>query len=315
MRPERAAAADVAGERSAGPGADGRVVPGRAVPEHDDADGVEGDFDEGVLIGYRYYDANGQAPLFPFGYGLSYTTLRATDRCDRRARRRTFTASVRVTNTGSKAGAEVPQLYLKYPGAAGEAPWSLKGFDKVILSPGESQIVTFPLNATTSAATATARTHGSACRAGSSSPSAARRATCAISSPSTRHSLATARPSHRDGRRHRARDALADARRGRQFGAFTPGVAKDYTASTTANVISTAGDAALTVSDPGHLMNGTFALPSPLRGVAVARRRGAAPVSNDPVTITFKQHIGATDALRTGTYSKTLTFTLSTTTP
>ena len=50
------------------------------------------------------------------------------------------------------------------------------------------------------------------------------------------------------------------------FGAFTPGIAKDYTASTTANVISTAGDAALTVSDPGHLMNGTFSLPSPLRG-------------------------------------------------
>ena len=48
------------------------------------------------------------------------------------------------------------------------------------------------------------------------------------------------------------------------FGAFTPGVAKDYTASTTANVLSTAGDAALTVSDPGHLMNGTFALPAPL---------------------------------------------------
>ena len=49
------------------------------------------------------------------------------------------------------------------------------------------------------------------------------------------------------------------------FGSFTPGVAKDYTASTTATVISTAGDAALTVSDPGHLINGAFALPSPLR--------------------------------------------------
>ncbi len=49
------------------------------------------------------------------------------------------------------------------------------------------------------------------------------------------------------------------------FGAFTPGVTKDYTASTTANVISTAGDAALTTSDPGHLANGTFTLPQPLR--------------------------------------------------
>jgi amidase len=98
------------------------------------------------------------------------------------------------------------------------------------------------------------------------------------------------------------------------FGAFTPGVAKDYTASTTANVISTAGDAALSVSDPGHLMNGAFALPSPLE-VSLSQASWTAPVSNDPVTIAFEQHVGASDALRTGTYSKTLTFTLATTMP
>jgi hypothetical protein len=98
------------------------------------------------------------------------------------------------------------------------------------------------------------------------------------------------------------------------FGAFTPGVSKDYTTTTGANVISTAGDAALTVSDPGRLMNGTFALPSPLE-VSFSKAAWTAPVSNDPVTVTFKQHIGASDPLRTGAYSKTLTFTLSTTTP
>ncbi|HEY6887202.1 MAG TPA: hypothetical protein VI300_05455, partial [Solirubrobacter sp.] len=98
------------------------------------------------------------------------------------------------------------------------------------------------------------------------------------------------------------------------FGAFTPGVAKDYTAATTANVISTAGDAALTVSDPGHLTNGAFALPEALQ-VSFSKATWTAPVSNDPVTISFKQHIGANDALRTGAYSKTLTYTLSTTTP
>ncbi len=98
------------------------------------------------------------------------------------------------------------------------------------------------------------------------------------------------------------------------FGAFTPGITKDYTASTTATVLSTAGDAALTVSEPGSLMNGTFALPSPLV-VEFSKAAWTAPVSNDVVTIAFKQHIGATDALRTGTYSKTLTYTLSTTTP
>jgi hypothetical protein len=103
------------------------------------------------------------------------------------------------------------------------------------------------------------------------------------------------------------------------FGSFTPGVAKEYTASTTANVISSAGDATLTVTDPsttanGHLVNGAFALPQPLQGLGVVKTYSA-PVSNDPVQIAFKQAVGATDALRTGSYSKTLTFTLSTTTP
>jgi beta-glucosidase len=98
------------------------------------------------------------------------------------------------------------------------------------------------------------------------------------------------------------------------FGAFQPGVAKDYTASTTANVISSAGDAALSVSGPNHLTNGAFTLPSPLT-VAFSKSAWTAPVSNDPVTIAFGQHIGATDALRTGAYTTTLTFTLSTTQP
>jgi hypothetical protein len=98
------------------------------------------------------------------------------------------------------------------------------------------------------------------------------------------------------------------------FGAFTPGVARSYEASTTANVVSTAGDALLSSSDPGRLANGTFSLPEPLQ-VSFSRAAWSAPVSNEAVTITFKQPIKATDALRTGVYSKTLTFTLSTTTP
>jgi alpha-glucuronidase len=108
------------------------------------------------------------------------------------------------------------------------------------------------------------------------------------------------------------------------FGAFTPGVAKDYAASTTATVISTAGDATLTVSDPsttapGKLVNGAFSLPSPLTAAGSALpatvKTWSAPVSNDAVTVAFAQHIGAADALRTGAYGKTLTFTLSTTNP
>jgi len=98
------------------------------------------------------------------------------------------------------------------------------------------------------------------------------------------------------------------------FGGFVPGVAQEYTASTTANVVSTAGDASLTVSDPGHLTNGAFSLPEPLR-VDIAPASWTGPVSNASAAITFRQHIGAGDALRTGPYSRTLTFTLSTTTP
>src|SRR3954453_22891386 len=98
------------------------------------------------------------------------------------------------------------------------------------------------------------------------------------------------------------------------FGAFTLGVDKDYSATTSANVISTAGDTTRGVSDPGHLMNGAFALPSPLQ-VSLSKGTWTGPVSNDPVTIAFKQHIAANDALRAGTYNRTLTFSLSTTTP
>jgi amidase len=103
------------------------------------------------------------------------------------------------------------------------------------------------------------------------------------------------------------------------FGAFTPGVAKTYTASTTATVVSTAGDATLTVNDPsaantGHLVNGSFALAQPLQGLGVVKTY-TGPVSNDAVPVAFSQAIGQTEPLRTGTYSKTLTFSLSTTNP
>jgi len=99
-----------------------------------------------------------------------------------------------------------------------------------------------------------------------------------------------------------------------RFENFQPGVEREYTASTTANVISSAGDAALTTSEPGHLQNGSFTLPQSLR-VRVEPASWSGPVSNARVTLTFMQKIGETDALRTGAYTKTLTFTLSTTRP
>jgi hypothetical protein len=123
------------------------------------------------------------------------------------------------------------------------------------------------------------------------------------------------------------------------FGAFIPGLEKDYTADMAAEVLSTAGDATLTVADPstahpGHLVNGLFVLAQPLEahasspagtGSDLAPVGGSAdptplltyggPVTHDPVTLGFSQSIGANEPLRTGTYSKTLTFTLSTTNP
>jgi hypothetical protein len=103
------------------------------------------------------------------------------------------------------------------------------------------------------------------------------------------------------------------------FPTFIPGVAREYTASTEATVTSTAGDATLTVADPstnntGKLVNGAFALPQPLQGLGVVKT-WTGPTSSEKVPVTFKQQINANDALRTGTYSKTLTFTLSTTNP
>jgi glycerophosphoryl diester phosphodiesterase len=98
------------------------------------------------------------------------------------------------------------------------------------------------------------------------------------------------------------------------FGAFVPGVAKVYTAATTASVVSTAGDASLTVGDPGRLANGAFTLASPL-GVTITPNAWSGPVSNAVADIAFTQPIGATEPLRTGTYARTLTFTLSTTNP
>ena len=117
------------------------------------------------------------------------------------------------------------------------------------------------------------------------------------------------------------------------FATFMPGVDRTYDAGATATVVSTAGDATLSVSDPsatatGRLANGAFTLAEPLQ---VRAKSGSfaplgttpgfpllaygAPVSNDAVTVAFRQHIGATNPLRTGTYSKTVTFALSTTAP
>ncbi len=122
-----------------------------------------------------------------------------------------------------------------------------------------------------------------------------------------------------------------------RFGAFVPGTANNYAANVAANVVSTLPDARLSVTDlntesPGRLTNTGTPLASALRvratnaanpATAFANITGSpltllnwsAPISNDAVTVQFSQPIAANEALKAGQYSKTLTFTLSTTTP
>ncbi|MGO9641733.1 MAG: glycoside hydrolase family 3 C-terminal domain-containing protein [Candidatus Acidiferrales bacterium] len=113
-------------------------------------------YTEGIFVGYRYYDAHNIEPLFPFGYGLSYTTfayknLHVAPASLSLAASPPKTVSVEfdVTNTGAVAGAEVAELYVGLPGTAvvPEPPKQLKGFAKVDLKPGETKHVKLSLDA------------------------------------------------------------------------------------------------------------------------------------------------------------------------
>lgn len=104
---------------------------------------------EGIYVGYRHFDKHKIAPLFPFGFGLSYTTFGYTDLAVPATLRHGQTATVRVTvqNTGKRAGDEVAQLYIRPLASKVARPVrELKGFGRVSLPPGGKAIVTFPLD-------------------------------------------------------------------------------------------------------------------------------------------------------------------------
>lgn len=113
-------------------------------------EGNEADYREGIFVGYRYYDKKDMEVLFPFGYGLSYTTfacsnlrLSASEITDQE----TLTATVTVTNTGTCAGKTVVQLYVGDKVSSVLRPVrELKGFEKVALAPGESKDISFVLD-------------------------------------------------------------------------------------------------------------------------------------------------------------------------
>ena len=107
-------------------------------------------YSEGVFVGYRYYDAKEMEVAFPFGHGLSYTTFKYSNlKLDRTEMtdQDTLTVSVDVTNTGSRAGKEVVQLYVSDRTGSVRRPLKeLKGYEKVSLDPGETKTVTMTLD-------------------------------------------------------------------------------------------------------------------------------------------------------------------------
>jgi len=108
-------------------------------------DGSDVYYSEGLLVGYRWYDAKRQTPLFPFGYGLSYTSFRINDLSVHRSRGQ-IAATVTVSNTGTRTGAEVVQMYVASPASAHEPPHQLKAYRKVALARGQNRRVTLTVD-------------------------------------------------------------------------------------------------------------------------------------------------------------------------
>jgi len=119
----------------------------------DSAGITQSHYTEGLLVGYRWYDAKHITPLFPFGYGLDYTSFRygsmrvAAGGASQTPGDPTLaTATIKVTNTGSRTGADVPQMYVADPAFTGEPPKALRGFERVSLTPGQTTTASFSID-------------------------------------------------------------------------------------------------------------------------------------------------------------------------
>jgi beta-glucosidase len=104
-------------------------------------------YKEGLFMGYRYYDKSGVKPLFPFGFGLSYTTFQYENMRVEKGAEGMVNVKLDVTNTGERAGNEIIQAYVHDVESSLPRPVKeLKAFAKVFLKPGETGEVTMELN-------------------------------------------------------------------------------------------------------------------------------------------------------------------------
>lgn len=139
--------------------------PGGPGPYGDGSNQLIAQYKEGLEMGYRWYEANNKKPVFPFGYGLSYTTFKYEDlevkpiygdvrsegegKPGKKEQKRPVSGlevSFTITNTGGVAGKEAAQVYLTLPKKAGQPSKRLVNFEKVHLEPGESKRVTVKIN-------------------------------------------------------------------------------------------------------------------------------------------------------------------------
>lgn len=123
--------------------------PAHAVGEYPGKDNVV-HYNEGIMVGYRYFDTKKVEPQFAFGHGLSYTTFLYENLQLTKGDNQSVTATITVRNTGSRSGAEVMQLYVRDVACSVERPdKELKGFQKILLQAGESKdvIITLPVDA------------------------------------------------------------------------------------------------------------------------------------------------------------------------
>jgi len=112
---------------------------------------LEAKYNEGLEMGYRWYQANKVTPVFPFGFGLSYTTfgysgLSVVPTVDPKTNNNVYAVTYTITNTGSMEGAEASQVYITLPATANEPSKRLVGFQKVDLTPGSSRQVTVTID-------------------------------------------------------------------------------------------------------------------------------------------------------------------------